>query len=262
MGKAQKNLKHYRKKRRLRLLYQVLSFVLIVAAIVTGSVLFFQVEDIQVSGSTKYSNEQILSIADVNKNANLLILPAGAISQRITESLPYVNKVKLKRSFPTTLSIVIEECVPLAAVQADGAWFILDANGKILEQTEESIASSYIQLSGLTLTEPKVGEIAKVPDEISHRLMGLCGILSALQEKAVFSNVSWIDLTSDTEIEMGYLGRFTVYLPIRTEYSNNTHSNVEYNRKIETLKQIVSLLDEADRGIIDLRHENGYFRPG
>ncbi|MDF2838967.1 MAG: Cell division protein FtsQ [Evtepia sp.] len=262
MGRGQKNLKQYRKKRRLRLLYKVLSFVLIVAALITGSVLFFQVEEIQVSGSSKYSNEQILSIAAVDQNANLLLLPEGAISERITDSLPYVDKVKLKRSFPTTLNIVIEECIPLAAVQVDGNWYVLDENGKILERTDESIAGGYIQLSGLSLTEPKVGEVAKVSQDDTHRLKGLCGLLTALQENAVYSNVSWIDMSSDTEIEMGYLGRFTVYLPIRTEYSDATHNNEEYNRKIIELKQIASLLDEADKGIIDLRHENGYFRPG
>lgn len=262
MGKGHKKLKQYRKKRRLRLLYQVLSFVLIVAAVITGSVLFFQVEEIQISGNTKYSSDQILSVAAVDQNANLLLLPAESISERLTGSFPYVNKVKLKRNFPTTLCIVIEECIPLVAVQTDGAFWILDANGKVLERAEESIASGYIQLAGLSLTEPKVGEVAKVPEADFHRLKGLCGLLTSLEEKELYSNVSWIDMSADTQIEMGYMGRFTVYLPISTEYSNTTHSNEEYNRKIETLKQIVSLLDEADRGIIDLRHENGYFRPG
>jgi cell division protein FtsQ len=263
MGKGKKQIKQYRKKRRLRLLYLVLSFILIVAAVVTGSVLFFQVEEIQVSGSTKYSNEQILSIAAVDQNANLLLLPADKISERITGSLPYVNRVKLKRNFPTTLCIVIEECVPLAAVQSEeGDYWILDANGKVLERAEDSIANEYIQLDGLSLVDAKAGDPAQVPENDVHRLKGLVGLLNALQEKEVYQNVRWIDLSSETDIEMGYMGRFTVYLPIRTEYSNVTHSNEEYNRKVETLKQIVSLLDEADRGVIDLRHENGYFRPG
>lgn len=262
MGKGHKNMKQYQKKRRLRLLYRVLSFVLIVAAVITGSVLFFQVEEIQITGSTKYSNEQILSIADVDQNANLILLPTRAISERITQTLPYVNQVKLKRDFPTTLSIVIEECLPLVAVQTEGAFWILDANGKILEQVENSIASEYIQLDGFSMMEPVVGKLAQVQEEDAHRLKSLCGLLAALQGKEVYQNVSWIDLSSDTEIEMEYMGRFTVYLPIRTEYSTVTHSSEEYNRKIETLKKIVELLDEADRGTIDLRHENGYFRPG
>ena len=74
-------------------------------------------------------------------------------------------------------------------------------------------------------------------------------------------NVQWIDLSRDTEIEMGYLGKFTVRLPISTKYDDKVSGSEEYKRQIETLQQIISLLDQTDRGIIDLRQENGYFRP-
>jgi cell division protein FtsQ len=261
MANSRKKAKSYRKKRGLRLLYLLLSFVLIVAAVVVGSVLFFQVEAVEVSGSSKYSGEQVLAVAQVDQNANLLLLPEGAIIKRIQDSLPYVDEVKLKREFPTTLKIIIQECIPLATTYADGAWYILDDGCKVLEQTEESIASSYIQLAGLSLKEPKVGEAAQVSEEEVVRLKSLRGLLTSLQEKDMAKNVQWIDLTGDTAIEMGYMGRFTILLPISTEYDDTVHGNEAYHREIDVLQQIIALLDQTNRGIIDLRYENGYFRP-
>lgn len=261
MARQKDQFKAYRNKRRLRLLYLVLSFVLIVVALISGCVMFFRIEEIQVSGSTKYSNEQILSVADVDENANLLLLPEQTISQRVVSSLPYVNRVKLKRKLPTTLSIVIEECVPLAAIQGDGPWFILDENAKVLERVEGSIASGYIQISGLDLVEPVVGETAQVSEVDHMKLKGLCGLLTALHEKGVASQVQWIDLAGETKIEMGYMERFTVYLPISTDYNSAAHKNEEYMRVVGNVKQIEEMLDDTDRGIIDVRHENGYFRP-
>ena len=54
-------------------------------------------------------------------------------------------------------------------------------------------------------------------------------------------------------IEMDYAGKFTVLLPVSTTYDDRVQRNEEYHRKIEVLKEIIAILQDSDRGIIDLR---------
>lgn len=245
----------------MRLLYLLLSFVLIAAALVTSSVFFFRVQEIKISGNTRYSSEQILTVADIKGNANLFLLPRGAIATRITESCPYINTVKLKSKFPTTLNIDVEECTPMASIRADGALWVLDAQGKILEQVEESIASEYIRVEGLSLLTPQVGARAQVAEGDARKLSALCDLLEGLKEHDKQAEVSWIDMSKESELEMDYMGRFTVRLPFKGDGGSLEQEGGKYSLKIEALGKIVALLSETDRGIIDLWADKGFFRP-
>jgi len=261
MAKDRKNKKIYRRRRGLRLLYLLLSFVLIVVALVTSCVFFFRVNEIKINGNTRYSNEQILTVADIKNNANLVLLPREAIATRITESCPYVNTVKIKSKFPTTIAIEIEECTPLACIRTDGALWVVDAKGKLLEQVEESFASEFIRVEGLSLLTPQVGASAQVAEEDARKLFALCALLKGLQENDKQAEVTWIDMSKATDVEMDYMGRFTVRLPLKGDDGPLEQEGGGYSLKIEALGKIVGLLSETDRGIIDLWEDKGFFRP-
>ncbi len=248
------------KKRTLRFLYKLLCVIITVLAGITACVLFFQVDEIEVHGSTKYSQEQILSVADISSDANLLTLRTNYIASRLEENFPYVNRVTVKRELPSVLHIVVEECAPVAWIQSGGSFWLLSSNGKVLEEVVESIASEYVQLVGITLLSPEVGNYAKVPEDESRRLVALLGLLSALEAKETISDIRWIDLSEEIEIEMDYLGIYVVRLPVNTENSE-WNINSKYGRKIDVLEAVVGQLDETDRGVIDLRQNHAYFRP-
>lgn len=262
MARDRNKKKPYRRRRGLRLLYLLMSFVLIVSAILVSCVFFFRVEEIQLEGNTRYSNEQILSVANIGAGANLFLLPRSAIEKRITDSMPYVNAVKLKNHYPSTLVLQMEECIPLATFRAEGGCWLLDARGKVLEQVEESIAGSYIQVEGITLQAPQVGKVAEVTEEAKGKLAALCALLFSLQENEMAADVGWVDMSGETDIEMGYMGRFTVRLPLRTQSTATGEGREIYSLKVEALQKIVSqCLSETDRGIIDLWEDKGFFRP-
>lgn len=261
MARGQRRPKKYRSKRRGRLLYQMLSLILILTALIVGSLVFFQVEHVTVEGSEKYSEEQILSVAQVNPNANLLLLPKGAIASRVEANFPYVNRVTVQRIFPTTVNIVVEECVPLASIAAAGGiYWIIDENGKILESVDEGVASTYIRVDGVTLVNPEIGKIAEPAEGKEIIFKGLCGILAALRERDIVGNVIWADLSNPMEIDIGYLGTFEVRLPVTPEYNEVQKRTEGYSMKIAALIEMVKVLDN-ESGTIDLRNQNGRFLP-
>lgn len=260
MAKKRKK-SEYRRKRRMRLLYLLVSACLIAVALVAGSMVFFQVERVIAEGSSKYSEEQIIAFAAVDPNANLLLLPQSAIAARVKDSLPYVDEVSVERVFPTTVRIVIDECVPTASIVSDGIYWIIDEKGKILENVEDSVAANYIQITGVRLIDPQVGKYAEVSAEEATIFKGMCGILTALHERELTKNVTWVDLSNRLEIDIDYLGRFIVRLPVTTEYNEATKRTEGYGMKIAALSEMIGYLDN-ERGTIDLRSQSGRFITG
>lgn len=263
MAKETKKVRKYRKKKGLRLLYQLLSILLILAAVIAGCIIFFKVEETVVDGAERYSVDQILAVAEIPSSANLLFLSEKDVSERIKESLPYVRKVRLERKFPTTLYLVIEESAPLAVVQQEEKWAVLDSEGKVLEFVEEGMQSEYIQVTGLEFLGLEVGNVAEATEEDRTQFRGLCNLLASLEKKEIAGEVTWIDLSDRTEIDMGYMGdRFTVRIPVGVSYEKKKIEDRSYDRKLEILKAMVPELNESDEGVIDLRKEEAYFRPG
>ena len=248
----------YRKKKRFRMMYITLSAILVLAALTAGCVFFFQVNEVEVSGSMRYSEEQLLAVAAIPENANVLLFPGEEVERRLMETFPYIDSVAVERGYPSTIRIVVVESEPVAAIQMETAYWLLDTEGKVLEKIEEDFASAYIEVIGISLIEPESGKPAQAEDGSAALLKGLCSLLYSLQYKEVIDRAMWVDLSLQEEVQMGFDGRFTVRLPISSDSANKEYG---YNRKIDTLLEIIGQLDEYDKGIIDLRYvKMGYFR--
>lgn len=261
MDKETKHVGTGKLKKGFRLLYMLLAVLISIPAMVFSLILFFQVNLVTVDGSEKYSDEQILEAAQVQAEINLFAVSKDEIRANVIKSFPYVRDVEVERNFPTTLELHIEESVAVATISAEGSWWILDEDGKILESADESIARNYIQIEGLTVIYPIVGQTLTVPEEEEIRLHSLTGVLSTLLNEGMTGDVSWIDLTDTSKIEMDYMGRFIVELALLSTYDTESQMDVVYGQKCKVLVKIVELLSTTDSGTIDLRYDDGYFRP-
>ena len=98
-----------RKIRRRRI--KIFLVFLLVAAIAVFAVLsvtvLFPIEQITVSGSNKYSAEQILEAASIEKGDNLF--RAKADITVLNKKLPYLEKIEINRKLPGTLNIKVKD---------------------------------------------------------------------------------------------------------------------------------------------------------
>lgn len=232
------------RKGRSGLLFAILAVVLIAASVVAACTVFFRVETVTVEGTSRYTREEILSVADVEMGANMILTPSGQIAQRIYDALPYVDQVTVKKHFPTTIQLEITETQPVVVLQGTASAWLLDAKGKLLEPVSEGMdTSGLIQASGLDLLEPKQGDQAQTTPENQGRLNGLVGLTQALDRAGMLSHITTIDVSSATEIVMSYENRLTVKL----------YNNVDFDRKLRALKQIVAVAGETGRGSINMK---------
>lgn len=246
-----RNNRKRRRRGRFGFLYKFLSAILICGAILAGCLVFFRVNEIEAEGGVRYTQTEIIAASGIKTGENLVLLNKYKIAREILSALPYVDEVSILRRLPDTVEISVTECTPAASIQSDRDWWLMDANGKLLEKGDQTLGEQYAVVTGLIPILPAEGGRMAVGDENSAKLKSLIELLGALSEREMISKVSAVDLTEVTTIKLRFDGRFDVLLPMTTDFA----------RKVWRLEEVVKLLEENESGTLDLTGEKGYFRP-
>lgn len=250
---AARHNRRRRRRGRFSFLYKLLSVVLIVCAIVAGSVIFFRVEEITVSGSTVYSSDEIIAASEVAVGDNLFLVGRPSTSKKILEQLPYIREVNVRAVLPSTLAITVSECTVAGVVEGeDGSFWVLDTTGKLLEQGSSALKEQYPLISGIAPILPEIGMPIAVAVEQLSRLDSLKGLLAALEERGMLGEMDDIDLSGPADILMGFQGRFTVEIPLY---------DTDFSSSMNWLQAAAEYLGENQTGTIDLTLQPPRFIP-
>ncbi len=88
----------------------------------------FKVKKIEISGNQLLLKEELLEIANVALNSNIIALRSWEIEKKL-EALPQVKEAKVRKVFPYLLEIEIKERQPEALVEVGGQTFCVDEEG-------------------------------------------------------------------------------------------------------------------------------------
>lgn len=133
----------------------------------------FQIDDIVIEGRYKTSVEELNEIINLNRKDSVLEVDLPELQEKI-ETLPWVKKAEVKRSyFPNVLYIYLEEKKVAALYQSGHQFFPLDENGKIIP-TEFTPEKNYLVVVGKGAPE-KLKELLEVTSsvpELNKRIVG------------------------------------------------------------------------------------------
>ncbi|WP_215655456.1 FtsQ-type POTRA domain-containing protein [Pseudoflavonifractor sp. MCC625] len=220
---ARRKRRGRRRRGRFGILYKVLSFFLILAAIVTGCIVFFRVNEIVVVGETRYSEAEIIAATGVEQGENLFQLNKFDMAHKVLTQLPYVDEITISRKLPDTLVLKVTESTPVAVLESGGNWWLLDVRGKLLEQGDASLAQGRAVLTGLDPLSPAVGGKLAVGEEQQKKLESLMALFNALQARGMAGQVTeFIDLTAENVVRFGYGGTLTVEMPLFDDFGSQT----------------------------------------
>ena len=238
---ASKRRNRRRRRGRASFPLRLLCLAVVIAAFLGALTMFFRIDMIVVEGNERYTEEQIIEAAGVQKEQNLVLLNKYDVKQAIFDALPYVETVVVNRKYPDALLLTVTECVASAALPgADGTWLMSDS-GKIIERTA-TVPDGCVRGTGCELSEPSVGARAAFSEEESYKLDRLLALLRAAEEKQLLSMIGEVDLGDGTGITLTYLGRFTVKMP--------WDADLAY--KLENLRTVVDVLEDNEAGTINL----------
>lgn len=130
----------YRRGEKMAILFKrgivvLIIFILIIVMILGVKLLAktFSVKNILISGNYHLEDEDIIKHVNIRKGENLLKLSFKTLAERL-EHTPWIKKVSLRKQFPDTLLIRIEEAVPKALLSLNSSMFLIDKDGNILEE--------------------------------------------------------------------------------------------------------------------------------
>ena len=243
------NRRRVRRRGRFSGLYKLLSALLILAALVAGCLVFFRVDTVVVSGNQRYTQEEIIQVSGVSQGENLfaLLLRRGEIAQTLREQLPYVEAVSIRTALPDTLIVEVRECQAAAYITYEGADWLLNTSGKLLERVEQGQTGDALEITGVTALQPSPGTPLAVSVEESRKLADLLALMQALEERELLAGADSIDLSSDSRMEMRYEDRLTVRFAYASDYS--------YDAK--ALQAAIDYLGPEERSVVDLTFEDG-----
>ncbi len=226
----------------------------VILAVILTMVIFFRVETIQVTGNSYYDEEEILQACGVATGDNLLTLSRGKISGSIMAPLKYVDSVKVSRQLPDTLILRITESKPRYAVQdVNGNYYLMTAQGKIVEQITPSAAKEFTMVEELIILTPAIGEEVQIYAESGEeskakgQLTAMKNLLVAVEEATLGRHVASVQIPSSFKVSLWYEDRFYV------ELGNTTR--IDY--KLEYLKAVVEREESYVTGTIDLTLKDG-----
>ena len=206
--------------------------------------MFFRIDMIVVEGNERYTEEQIIEAAGVQKEQNLVLLNKYKVKQSIFDTLPYVETVVINRKYPDALILTVTECTASAALTGENGTWLMSDKGKILERAAQ-IPEGCARVTGCTLVEPAVGAMAAFADEDSYKFERLLTLLRTAEDKQLLSMIGEIDLSDGTAITFTYLDRFTVKMP--------WDADIAY--KLGNVRTVVEQLEANQTGTINLMND-------
>ena len=200
-----------RKRNRRKKLIVRTSFgaIFLLVGVVIVLTMFFNINEITITGDTIYASDEIINASEVNVGDNLIFVSKKKINNKVTETLPYVGSVKVKRHLPTGLELVVTKTDATFAVTQDGYFTLLNEKGKVLEANTEFIGENITLLNLGNIISANVGQDIEL--ESKDLLDKLIEVQTACNESGL-KDISSIDLSDIYNIKLTYQGRITLEL--------------------------------------------------
>lgn len=206
----------------------------------------FHVKNIIVLGNSKIESEEIFSKFNIILEKNPFLVDKSKIKEIYTSD-PYIESIEIKSKFPRTLIFNIDKRQAVATIKFSGGFLIIDEKGIVLESTQEMAKIVKPLINGITVSEVKIAEKLKVPDDETFELIQ--NIIFNIRSAKLLNNISQIEITDNNEILMVTPQGLNVLLG----------QGDNLNEKMLMLNQILINLFEKKlyTGYIDMRYD-GY----
>lgn len=247
--------RRHRRESRSGVLGKLLVTLAIVAAIVLGIAIFFRVHTVEIQGNDIYSQEQIVQVSGVEPGDNLLMVNRGAVTGNIKARLPYIQDVSVGLVLPdvVVIKVVESEIAGLVKAENGGSWYI-NTLGSVLGSSVDDFTGQVIEITGVTVTEPQVGQDARASEEQAENLEAALQVIGAMEGTGLIDQVTSIDVTES----------FDIHIWCGEQYEVLLGGTEELAYKIQYFQAVLEQLEPFQTGTIDLTFDEerrARFRP-
>lgn len=246
------NQRRKKNKRKKLIIRSVICFLFLCIGVILVLTMFFNINEITVTGDAVYSADDIINTSDVIAGDNLIFISKDEINEKISTELPYVDSVKIKRHLPSGLELIITKTEAKYAIIQDGYYTLLNKNGKVLESGLEFIGENITLLNMGEIVSAELGStVATKSEKVFDKLV----LVSDACEECGLTDITSMDLSDIYNIKLVYQGRITLELG-ETDKDNISKKLALGKSALETQNEE----NEYYRGTINLTVEGkGYW---
>lgn len=203
------NLKKRRNKKIVIMIFMLLINIIVFSALIIGLVIFLKSSFFNISKiSVKIDNNNILTesqikdLSEINLGQNLFNIRKNQVIEKIKKE-PYVEAVKIKKSLPNSVEILIKErSVEFQLLDADNQYIYIDNQGYILEKSDK--IKEDIVITGYSTTDLTEGNRLNVED--LEKLSTVLQIIQEVENNGIREGVSKIDIGDSNDYKIYYDG--------------------------------------------------------
>lgn len=205
-------------------LYFILAAIVvgIVMAILSNTVLF-KCGSIEVTGTTRYTAEEIIASTGIKTGENLLHIDTKKAEESVMSAFAFVDKVSVKKNFPTKIVVEITEAQNWFALNQSGKTVVISRGGRVL---------GAIPSDGLVVVKGFEAESLDTGSKLSSTVDAKNKIIMEIfetAEKVGLANVTEIDLTD----------RFSIKITVDDRIVLNLGSSVQLESKVRVGQALI-----------------------
>ncbi len=193
-------------------------FLVMLLMIILLSSSLFNIKAIEVSGNKKLSNEKIISLSSLELYSHILKFNKSKIVENIKENA-YIEKAKVTRIYPNTVSIEVEEREVRYMLQFADSYVYINNQGYMLEISNEKLPVPVLVGFTTDLSNIKTGNRVDVDD--LKKINTVIKIYDSAELNELSELITKIDISNskDYSIELESKGK-VVYLGECSDYSD------------------------------------------
>lgn len=123
---------------------------------------FLRATKFDVSEGSHYEASELAMIAGIKRGDRLYSLDKKELSERILESCPYVEEIKIRTSFPNKIKFITKERQAIWYVEISDDYYVLDGEFRILEETRDIDRLKAEGIAYLTLPNIRMAMVGDV----------------------------------------------------------------------------------------------------
>ena len=205
-------------------LYFILAAIVvgIVLAILSNTVLF-KCGTIEVTGTTRYSADEIIASAGIKTGDNLLHISAENAAENVMNTFAFVDKAEVKKYYPTKIVIEITEAVNWFALVQDGKTNVISRGGKILGSIP---ADGLVTVKGFEAQSLDVGSRLSSSVDAKNKIAA-----------EIFDAAEKVGLEKMTEIDLS--DRFSLKVTVDNRIVLNLGASTQLESKLRVAQALI-----------------------
>lgn len=191
--------------RQIKKVKKALINVSLIILIITAITLFllspiFSIENISIKNNEKLSQEEIISLSQIEKGTNLFKIRNAEIKNNIKENA-YVDEVKVNRILPNTIEITVTERKVAYLLEYGSSYAYIDEQGYILEISSENITDK-IKIRGYKTTEDNIKPGNRLIKEDLNKLNDVAIITDTAKNSGINAQITSINIENQNEYSL------------------------------------------------------------